>query len=304
MNYSIGSELKKTKKGKDLVFVKVEDIRDYFGCNNGDHDIYKCPFCDERGHTADFKLYINNLTGIGFCFKCEIVVSLTEELSLENEADKYTRKTKFKSKVIPDKDYQIMEWTTPALQNDTVRNYLMNERKVKYSEERISEYDLRAAVVSGNNILIIPDVIDDNGCTKFFQYKNLSAQYSGPKYISVEYPNLMWISKCKNRLVIVEGAFDALATCSVPMMGKKISEHQHTLLRQYFLDKMDEKLDVYIAFDGDVGSDKLRETAEEVKSICHDNHSVYYVNIPDEMDPEEYQVSHSFDELLSVAIKV
>ena len=288
--------LGKAKSGGDLIQVSLDDLEIYFSHRSGDHLIYQCPFCPEKGHEGrGWKLYFSESKGIGYCFVCGTVITTGSGLDIDTEAKRFSRQVKAGDKEsLKSACFTLNDWTVPAMKSAVAARYLTEGRKREISTSWIEGRNLRAASIGGADVLIFPDDWVD-GETDFFQYRNLSDPTPARKYITVGYPSLQWLRSAadKEMLVLVEGPFDANAIWSAfgdsvgvaCLCGSFISQRQKLRLRGFCLTASILK-SVVVCVDGDVPAERAKELATEIASVTG-GAVVQIAYLPDRSDPDD-----------------
>ena len=296
----------KTHSGYNYYEVDISGLGNYQV--SGNHHIYQCPWCSSSKDTK--KLYYHLPTGIGFCFRCETVVF--------DSRGKFDLKSvdlgKFSWLTFLNLDtYQDISWTESALFSNEVKIYL-SQRKYFYQNNIISEYNLRYFTgVNKETVLVLPNDYPELLKVDSFQ-TSIIAGLTGntPKYVThsdskvIYYLNRL---KKNSTLVLVEGIFDSISVTdsskssvlACPMLGKSLSRSQQKQLYQYL--KKHTIKEVILSLDGDVDKVRKIKTCRQLLAV-NSSLKVYYVSLPNELDPEEAVSEHIFEDYLNKAKRI
>lgn len=289
------NKIRQSKKGKEIITVSRNELQPFFSHVSADQNVYKCPFCPDRGHEGKGnKLYMNESKGIGQCFTCQLIVIFEESYNLEREVDNFKKKD-FKPKD-EKKVLDIMSWTTPAVDSEIAMNYIKS-RKADYPPATVERYNLRFAEIKGVPVLIFPNEIAADGTTDFFQFKVLDEKLSYLKYTSVGCPPLMWLDmtvQITDSLILVEGVFDAMAINGIPMIGKTLSDRQQKQLREFCLVNHSKIKHIIVAPDGDVSAEDREKLAKLTQAVSCEI-PVFEAKLPANSDPEDIAAEDRFE---------
>jgi len=296
------SKIQATPKGKEVLVVTATELQPYFAYSLGKQEVYKCPLCPDRGHKGrGYKLYLDPHKGQGYCFVCQLIYVFNECYDLGVETTKW--KQRFKEKEEAEKRFEVISWTrdVAALPPEhECTNYFTTKRCMVHPPVLLQQHNIRytEAYAGYPGTLIFPNDVDQTGITNFFQYKVIDERYQLPKYLQICAPPLMWLdlhAKLSNKIILVEGVFDALATFGVAMLGKALSEKQQKELREYCLSHQSlEK--IIVAPDGEVENELSEKLCQAIKSLSN-GVPVYFARLPEGKDPENVVAEGRFREI-------
>ena len=291
------TKVKKTAKGKDIITVTRTELAAFFHRTSGENNIYSCPFCAHRGHTGTgYKLFMNELRGIGWCHVCQLILVYEESYDLGNEVQQFVKT--FKEKDEPPEWWDVNSWTIAASESPEIRNYV-DTRKIKYSDQVLDRYHIRLGRVTVpdlNNVglfitvpvMMFPNDFKDEK-TDFFQYKCLDPTISLPKYVTICSAPLVWLESnalSTKQIIIVEGLFDAIAVQGCAMTGKTLSDKQQRQLRDFCLHHPEVE-QVIVAPDNDLSQKEQDKLMKTTKSLVGDI-PLFKATIPSNCkDPED-----------------
>lgn len=277
---------------------------------SGNHRIYQCPWCKVSSDSK--KLYYHIHTGIGFCFRCETVIfdskSKRNKAQLLNDLSKFSWLTFLNLET-----YQDISWTESALLSNEVKIYL-SKRKYFYENHIISDYNLRYFTgVNKETVLVLPNDYPETLLVDSFQTSIVAGLMGNtPKYVThsdtkvIYYLNRL---KPSSTLVLVEGIFDAISVTdsikssvvACPMLGKSLSRSQQKQLYQYL--KKHTIKEVVLALDGDVDKVRKIKTCRQLLTV-NSSLKIYYLSLPNELDPEEAVSERIFNDCLSKSKRI
>jgi hypothetical protein len=265
------------------------------------HLRYDCPYClSVRGKVdTDGKLYVNVRKKIGFCFKCNTTVIIDHTafpVSEVYEFEEFLKKYFYPPKKEIKEQQQAFDlsWTVPANESINVSNYLKFSRKRPVSVKTIREYNLRAASLEGNDVLVIPNKFKD-GVTDFYQYRFISGGSKSKRYHSVTDAirplfNVERALKYKE-LIFTEGVFSAIAAGynALALYGVYLTVYQLEELRTYDLSHIEK---VYLALDGGVENRLFFRLYKRLRRILEV--PFFKVDLPFGTDPDDVDFQYYF----------
>ena len=223
---------------KDEILIKFGDPREVLDTPKGKEYRYNCPFCLDNRGDEDTKghLFVNETKGIYHCYRCGASGRLLHE-----DIKGYKRLTLVDNKellkdlidIIEDNPVDQLDMVIPrkkAYEDKYARMYLVSRG---FTDEMIDKYDLRVGSLFSNLLgyVVIPNqvkslVMTDMYCAR--TYTGQTPKYRNPpssKAASIVY-NLHRIAQNPDRIIICEGAFDAMSAGSdaVALYGKECSE--------------------------------------------------------------------------------
>ena len=250
---------------------------------------YYCPFCNHYKP----KLQVNLNTQKWHCWVCDskgqTISSLLKKSNAPTQTfqkikeiygeSRYTSKYNASREIVglPD-DYQPLHinYNTPDYKN--ALHYAINVRKLTAMD--ILRYQVgycEKGPYAG--MLIIPSYNDCNMLNYYVgrSYYNATISHKNPP-VSKDVIGFENQINWKEPIIIVEGAFDAIATKrnAIPLFGKKILSS----LRSKILTEKVQKL--YLALDGDA----FRDSVKEIEYFLNNDIEVYLIQIPGK-DPSD-----------------
>ena len=265
------------------------------------HFICKCPWCDAE------KLYFSFRRGVGFCFHCEVVVT-----NRGQEPTKVILDTFSWLAFLHLESFKDISWTDTALISHDAKIYL-SKRKYDYDDETIQKFNFRYFTgVSDEVILLLPNSYPERLKVDSFQTTIIKGKNYGPKYLTYSDNKVLYFLNRINDpsiMIFVEGIFDAVSVsvgisdrvkaCS--LLGKSFSKSQERQLYNYL--KLRKPKEVIVALDGEVTRHRKLQTCRQILSI-DSSLKVYYVDLPDNLDPEEAVADGVFHKSLNNAKRV
>lgn len=270
----------------------------------GSHFIYHCPWCSHVKN--DKKLYYNYRTGVGFCFRCETVVLNRYADVQKFDVNKFSWLNFLSSNSTLD-----ISWTETALLSPEVKVYL-SKRKYFYENDTIENFNFRYFKgVDNETVLLLPNNNPTKLSVDSFQTSVISGNQIGPKYVTYSDNKVIYFleqSKISSA-IFVEGIFDAISVMvssnnellACPLLGKSISKSQQKQLYRFM--KHSYLKEIFVVLDGEVERHRKLKTCKQILSI-NSSLKVYYVDLPDELDPEEAVAEDVFLSSLSNAKRV
>jgi hypothetical protein len=266
---------------------------------SANHLAYKCPWCSDG--LKGKKLYYDTKKAIGFCYRCETVVFIHGSKAVSKSViDEFSWINYFKT----EEQYYDISWSQPADSNTVSLNYLLN-RKVSYGSDIIDKYNIRAFEVGNSTCLILPNDYPERNLVDSFQTSLTERREGVPKYVTYSSDKSIYFLKMRSqdkKLILVEGVFDAIASNGCALLGKTLSTSQQ---RQFYNHIKNQNIlkEVFICLDGEVAAERKIRTGHQVLGV-NSSLKVYYVNLPDNLDPEEAVAEGVFEECLNKAKKV
>ena len=275
----------------DRYIGSVSDLKEPLNKTDS-HDVYSCPYCDTiHGKTRDEegKLYYSPKKNIGFCFRCESVVLNKDSLFsrehlislLENNEEENLLENINKY----DKQNLDLSWTTCALENEIVRDYIKSRG---ISEDTIKEFNVRACNTPKIGVVFIDKL--EHGITNFFQIRNITKnKYHRHLFLKGAIKPVSWLWKINpdKPVILCEGFASALSAYEhldkdvypVVATGKTITKFQLHL----FSEVSKNVKEITICYDGGF----VKEAMKSAKSIYNFGFTIFIMNLPLDKDPND-----------------
>lgn len=300
----------KTHSGYTYYEIDISSLGEYIVSNY--HYRYKCPWCSSDVD-KEKKLYFNFNTGIGFCFRCETVVVNRQQRSQPIKVNLF----QFSWLNFLDQNiYRDISWTETALISNEVKIYL-SKRKYPYGNDIIQEFNFRwFKGVKNETVLLLPNNSPDRLHVDSFQTTVVAGRNkgSGPKYTTYSDNKVLYfLDKSKNpkTILFVEGIFDAISVSDYigdrniavcPLLGKSLSKSQQHQFYN-FLKNNNNPNEIMIILDGEVKDRDKIKLGRQLLAI-DSSINVYFVNLPDKLDPEEAVGADMFDNSYNKAKRI
>jgi hypothetical protein len=266
---------------------------------SANHLAYACPFCS--GEKKDKKLYYDPAKHIGFCYRCESVIFIHGSRTVSKAIlDQFSWVNYFKT----EEHYYDISWSKPANFFRESRNYLEN-RKGNYGSDIVENYNIRAFETNDDICIILPNDYPERNLVDSFQTTFAQRKYGVPKYITYSSDKSLYFLKMRasdERIVLVEGVFDAIASGGCALLGKTLSNSQQQQFYN-FLKLYGNLKEVFVCLDGDVPRDRKIKTGHQVLGV-NSSLKVYYTDLPGSLDPEEAVYEGVFEECLNKSKKI
>jgi hypothetical protein len=242
------------KNGSVVVFCNFEDLlKEAYGVKTmeeverqaiGDEYIIHCPFCKKEGHTKH-KLYIKSDLTVGHCFVCtrafiNITDTVKPELVIPNSFTSWkTTVTSFELPVMKDPEWGLDRFKYEFDDFDEVGyKYLLGRHGFFKDLYKVLGFKF------WNGNIVIPFM--HNHEVYYYQIRFTGKSNSIRYYLPPVSKKSCYIierdddEKCRHRILIVEGVFDAAAALiqcpdytPVAVLGSSISDYQIAQIRDY-----------------------------------------------------------------------
>ena len=204
-----------------------------------------CPFCVDRGKTPDeeYKLGFNYVTGQAHCFRCNWssrsggfralgVASVAESIPLDRRPE-----DSIAAKPQLPEDFELVYEATGHWQN-VARKYL---RDRNITRDQMKEHQIGMSLIGPTRYRIVFPIRDAGRRLRGWSARGFVGQEE-PKWLHS--PGLrtgFWARRAGDKLVLVEGIFDALAVARIPiegvavmaMLGTRLTEEKRRDLKEY-----------------------------------------------------------------------
>jgi len=298
-----------TKKGYHYNVVNLSDLG--FPEESGTQWLFECPWCvpgDLTNTKAKKKLFYNPKKSAGFCFRCNIVIFPHDLIHDKHKQERKIDISQFSwFNYMQVGDHLDISWTDTALVSNEVKEYLQ-DRKGEYDLETITKYNIRFFEgVKDEIVIVLPNNNPKRLLVDSFQTTPLYRNPWQHKYMTYSHTKVLYFLnfyKEAERIYLVEGIFDGIASNGCPMMGKTLSKSQLMQLYDFFKVAHNIK-EVFVVLDGEVDKDRKIKTGTQVLRV-NSGVKVYYTDLPydyDEeskswvgIDPEDAMAKGIFDE--------
>lgn len=261
---------------------------------------YQCPFCRDQGlRYDDYKLYVNSITGLWFCQRCESKgrIQFDSLLVSDSNTNVYDILEKWMSEDSPTKnsekeesDYFLIPRNIP-IPGTLAWDYLISRGITPVD---MSFYSIRIPGINDPremfNRIVIPNRVISNIWTDMYvarTYVGHKVRYHNPPASKAHdlVFNLHRIPQDPEMIIVNEGAINSIIAGqdSVATYGKHVSDVQLMAILQ----KNPRK--IYVSLDYDA-----RESAEELcdRFVALGSSEVYLVELPyDDDHPKGYDAS-------------
>jgi hypothetical protein len=271
--------------------------------------VFDCPWCvptDTKSSKPGKKLYYDPKKHMGFCVRCNIAIFPYKEPGSKKQ-EKLVDISQFSwFNYIQVGENLDLSWTETALVSQEVKEYLQ-DRKGEYDLDTISKYNIRFFEgVRDETVIVLPNSQPGRLIVDSFQTTPVIRNPWQLKYMTYSHTKVIYflnLYENAERIYLVEGIFDGIASGGCPLMGKTLSKSQSMQLYEFF--KRAKVKEVFIVLDGEVERERKIKTGSQVLRV-NSGVKVYYTDLPMYyhevigemvgMDPEEAVAAKMFDE--------